>query len=117
MLSFRPVRPGEYHVTRSSGVTNMRPFSFRRRTFLNPASTDSNSFIHAYIESVGDGTNKWGGNFLILADCRKRVEFEFCLGNRQHRRRSLAKINLLIEVLTAFREALVKEIALIEKRR
>jgi hypothetical protein len=93
----------------------MRPFSFRKRTFLNPASTDSNSFIHAYIESVDDGRNKWGGNFVILADCRRRVEFEFCLGNRTHRRRSLAKINLLIKVLTAFRDALIKEIALIEK--
>jgi hypothetical protein len=93
----------------------MRPFSFRQRTFLNPASTDSTSYIHAMVESSLNGEQKWGGNFLILADCYRRVEFEFCLGNREHRRRSLAKIDLLIKILTAFRDALVKEIALIDK--
>lgn len=89
--------------------------TFRKRAFLNPASTDSTSFIHAYVQSVGDGRNKWGGNFVIIADCYKRVQFEFCLGSRKYRRQSLAKINLLIKVLTAFRDALVNEIALIEK--
>jgi hypothetical protein len=93
----------------------MRPFSFRKRTFLNPASTDSTSYIHAMVESSLNGDHKWGGNLLILADCYKRVEFEFCLGTRKHRRRSLVKINLLIDVLTRFRDALAKESALIEK--
>jgi hypothetical protein len=93
----------------------MRSFSFRKRTFLNPVSTDSTSYVHAFVESTLNGKNKWGGNLLIIADCHKRIEFEFCLGNRQHRRRSLAKINLLVKVLTAFRDALAKEISLIEK--
>jgi hypothetical protein len=93
----------------------VKTFSFRKRVFLSPVSTDSNSFVHAWIQSTRDGKDKWAGNFLILADCYKRVEFEFCLGNRSHRRRSLAKINLLIKVLTAFRDTLAKEIALIEK--
>jgi hypothetical protein len=93
----------------------MRPFSFRKRTFLNPTSSDSTSYVHAMVESSLNGEQKWGGNLLILADCRRRIEFEFCLGTRKHRRRSLTKINLLIKVLTAFRDALAKEIALIEK--
>jgi len=40
---------------------------------------------------------------------------EFFLGNARYRRLSLRKINLLIDVLTQFREALAKEIAAIEK--
>ncbi len=37
------------------------------------------------------------------------------LGTKRERRRSLAKINLLIAILTRFRDVLTKEIALIEK--
>jgi hypothetical protein len=67
------------------------------------------------VQSSINGSTKWGGNFVIIADCYRRIEFEFCIGNRQHRRRSLAKINLLIKVLTAFRDALMREISAIEK--
>jgi hypothetical protein len=52
---------------------------------------------------------------LTIADCRRRVQIEFFLGTKRERRRSLAKINLLISILTRFREVLTKEIALIEK--
>jgi len=52
---------------------------------------------------------------LTIADCRRRVQLEFFLGTKQARRRSLRKIDLLINVLTKFRDALAKEIALIEK--
>jgi len=52
---------------------------------------------------------------LILADCYKRIQLEFPLGNRVKRRRSLAKINLLIKILTAFRDALNRKAQLIEK--
>jgi hypothetical protein len=52
---------------------------------------------------------------LTIADCRRRVQIEFFLGTKRERRRSLAKINLLINILTRFRDALAKEIALIDK--
>ena len=52
---------------------------------------------------------------LTLADCRRRVQLEFFLGTKRARRNSLRKINLLIDVLTRFRTALLKEIELIEK--
>jgi len=52
---------------------------------------------------------------LTIADCRRRVQIEFFLGTKRERQRSLAKINLLINVLMRFRNALAKEIALIEK--
>jgi hypothetical protein len=43
------------------------------------------------------------------------IRLEFFLGTKQARRMALRKINLLIDVLTRFRDALEKEIALIEK--
>ena len=52
---------------------------------------------------------------LTVADCRKHIQLEFFLGTKRARRISLAKINLLIDILTAFRDALKKEIAFIDK--
>ena len=37
---------------------------------------------------------------LTIADCRRRVQIEFFLGTKRERRRSLAKINLLMAILT-----------------
>ena len=89
--------------------------SFRKRSFLNPASTDQTSYVHAVVESSRDGEYPWGTNMLTIADCRRSVQIEFFLGTRRARRVALAKIDLLINILTRFRAALVKEIAAIEK--
>jgi hypothetical protein len=94
----------------------MKPrFSFRKRVFLNPISTGQTSYILAEVESSRSGEYKWGHCMLTLADCRHRIQLEFFLGTKQARRISLKKINLLIDVLTRFRDALQKEITLIEK--
>jgi hypothetical protein len=90
-------------------------YVFRKRAFLNPASTNHASYIVALVESTHEGEYKWGDNLLYIADCRRRIALEFFIGNKRARRLSLAKINLLIDVLTRFRDALTKEIALIEK--
>jgi hypothetical protein len=92
-------------------------FTFRKRSFLNPTSTDTTSYIHAVVESTRGGDYKWGTNMLTLADCRRQIELEFFLGTKRARRLSLKKINLLIDVLTRFRDALLREIAAIEKQR
>jgi len=92
-------------------------YTFRKRTFLNPESTNTTSHILAYVESSHGGEQKWGGNILILADCHRSVAFEFCLGNAEHRRLSLKKINLMIETLCGFRDALTTESKLIEKHK
>jgi hypothetical protein len=42
------------------------------------------------------------------------VQLEFFLGTKRYRRISLAKIDLLIDVLTQFRAALAKEVRSIE---
>ena len=90
-------------------------FTFRKRSFLNPTSTGYTSFILAEVESSDGGAYKWGNYLLTLADCKRVIQFEFFLGTKQARRIALRKINLVIDVLTQFRDALVKEIALIEK--
>jgi hypothetical protein len=61
------------------------------------------------------GEYPWGTNMLTIADCRRAVQLEFFLGTRRARKVSLAKIDLLIKILTSFRTALAKEMALIEK--
>ena len=88
--------------------------SFRKRSFLNPVSTDQTSYIHAVVESSRDGEYPWGTNMLTIADCRRSVQIEFFLGTRRSRKLSLQKIDLLINILTRFRAALAKEIASIE---
>jgi hypothetical protein len=90
-------------------------FAFRKRSFLNPTSTGYTSFILAEVESSDGGAYKWGNYLLTLADCKRVIQLEFFLGTKQARRIALRKINLLIDVLTRFRDALVKEIAQIEK--
>jgi hypothetical protein len=90
-------------------------FSLRKRSFLSPVSTGYTSHILAEVESSNEGEYRWGHNMLTIADCRRRVQIEFFLGTKRERRRSLAKINLVIAILTRFRDVLTKEIALIEK--
>jgi hypothetical protein len=89
-------------------------FAFRKRAFLQPISTGANSHIVAEVESSDYGENKCGHNMITLADCKRAVNFEFFLGTASARKLSLRKIDLLISVLTSFREALVKEITAIE---
>jgi hypothetical protein len=116
-MSFRPDIPGENHLIISSEVTGMATkfVSFRKRSFLNPVSTDQPSYIHAVVESSRDGEHPWGTNMLTIADCRRAVQLEFFLGTKRARQLSLAKIDLLIRILTSFRAALANEIAAIEK--
>jgi hypothetical protein len=96
------------------GASMKNPF-FRKRIFLNPISTGNTSYVLAEAESSRNGEYKWGNYLLTIADCRRRIQLEFVLGTKRTRRISLAKINLLIEVLTRFRDALLKENELIEQ--
>jgi hypothetical protein len=108
--------PGDVHLIISSEAADMVPaFNYRKRVFLNPVSTGHTSYILAEIESSREGEYRWGHNMLTIADCRRRIQLEFFLGSKRARRISLTKINLLIDTLTAFRDALKKEIALIDK--
>lgn len=95
----------------------MSVFTYRKRAFLDPASTGHTSYILAEVESSNEGADKWANYLLTLADCRRRVQLEFFLGTKRSRRLSLAKIDLLINVLTAFRDQLREEANRIETYR
>jgi hypothetical protein len=88
---------------------------FRKRVFLSPPATGQTSYVLAEAESSKNGEYKWGTYMLTIADCRRRIQLEFFLGTKRTRRISLAKIDLLIEVLTRFRDVLIKENELIEQ--
>jgi len=89
-------------------------YAFSKRAFLNPASTHLTSYIQAYVQTGQDGPDKWGDNMVLIADCKRVVQLEFFLGTKRYRRINLAKIDLLIDILTQFRSALAKEIQSIE---
>ena len=112
-----PVIAGDVHLIIPSEVANMSNslVAFRRRAFLNPASTNYTSHILAIVQSTNGGGNEWGSNLIYIADSRRSIRLDFIIGTKLHRRRSLTKINLLIDILTGFRNALLKEIELIDK--
>lgn len=83
---------------------------------MEPASSDFTSYVLAGAESSHGGQYRCGHYGIALADCRRRIDLEFCLATAPERRRSLAKIDLLIEVLGGFRDALAAEARLIEER-
>jgi len=91
----------------------MSSFTFRRRVFLASVSTGFTSYVFAEVESSHGGEYKWGHYMVSIADCRRRIQIEFFLGTARARRQSLAKIDRLLEVLTKFRLALLKEAHLI----
>ena len=95
-------------------MTRKLIYAFSKRAFLNPASTHLTSYIQAYVQTGLDGPDQWGDNMVLIADCKRVVQLEFFLGTKRYRRISLAKIDLLIDVLTQFRAALAKEIRSIE---
>lgn len=90
-------------------------YAFRKRAFLNPATTNRTSYILAHVESSYGGSYALGDNLIFIADCRRVVELEFFIGTRKDRKDSLAKLNLMIETLTSFRDALQREIATVER--
>jgi hypothetical protein len=92
-----------------------RSLFFRKRSFLNPVSSGETSYVLAEAESSQNGEYKWGHYMVTIADCRRRIQLEFFIGTKRTREVTLKKINLLIDVLTRFRAALLKEIELIEK--
>ena|ERR1043165_4798556 len=91
----------------------MNSHFFRKRVFLASISTGHTSHILAEVESSRGGENKWGHCMLTIADCRRRIQLEFFLGTVRARRESLKKLDLLLKVLSSFRNALLAEAQLI----
>src|SRR5687767_9889770 len=91
----------------------MSKLFFRKRMFLASVTTGHTSYILAEVESSRGGEYKWGHCMLTIADCRRRIQLEFFLGTVRARRESLRKLDLLLKVLSAFRNALLAEAQLI----
>ena len=82
---------------------------YRKRVFLASILTGHTSYILTEVESSRGGEYKWGHCMLTIADCRRRIQLEFFLGSVRARRESLRKLDLLLKVLSAFRNALLAE--------
>src|SRR5258708_13271912 len=91
----------------------MEKFTYRKRTFLMPASSGIPSYVLAEVESSNRGEYNCGHHMITLADCRRQIQLEFPLATARDRNQSLAKIDLLLEVFIGFGIALQKEAELI----
>ena len=100
---------------RSPYSIEMPQFRYHKRTFLAPASSRTSSYIVAEVESSEAGGYALGTNMLTIADCGRQIQLEFFLGNTRDRQRSLAKAELLAEIINTFCEALREEAKLIAK--
>lgn len=91
--------------------------AYRKRAFLNPITTGQPSFVFAVAESSEGGKDESGNYVLTVADCKRMVELEFPLTSPRLRKQSLAKIDLLAEVVNRFKNAIHAEANLIEQRK
>ncbi|HEU4767724.1 MAG TPA: hypothetical protein VFS77_10125 [Pyrinomonadaceae bacterium] len=92
-------------------------YKYIRREFLNnaPADVVHTSYVLAHVEASDSGCTSHGSNMLVIADCNRTTKFEFYLGDKAARDSSIAKINLLLEIVSQFRDALLNEAFLIAK--
>jgi len=90
-------------------------YHLRRREFLNE-DPELPAFIIGVVEDTRDLPDdpedhwKWGTVVLDLADCSRRVSFDFDLNDASAREDSLRKINLIAEVVNAVRDAIALEV-------
>lgn len=89
--------------------------AYLKRVFLNPISDGAPSFIQAVAEDSDEGTYTLGNYLLIIADCEYRIMLKFHVTSPKARKQARAKVDRLAQVVNAFRDALIKEIELIEK--
>ena len=90
--------------------------AYRKRAFLNPISTGRPSFIFAVADSSEGGKKTYGNYVLTVADCKRMIELEFSLASPRVRKQSLAKIDLLAEVINRFKDTIHAEANLIDRR-
>lgn len=94
----------------------MANYKHIKREFLNPApELVHTSYVLAHVEDSDSGHIAHGSNMLVIADCNRTTKFEFYLGNKAARDASIAKINLMLEVISGFRDALLNEAYAIAK--
>ena len=95
---------------------NTSHYRFIRREFLNhePDELVHTSYVMGFVENSHRG-KALADAMLHIADCRRVVILNFFLSRPEARAQSLKKIDLLLEVLTQFKKALLREARAIEK--
>jgi len=98
------------------GEETTENYYVRRREFLN-LDPDLPAFIIGIVEDTraipdDDPDCRWNGGTvtLDLADCYRRVSFDFAMYDAAERANSLRKINLIAEVVNAVRDAIALEV-------
>ena len=91
-------------------------YHVRRREFLNE-DPEYPAFVIAVVQDTSgipdEDDDGWNGGTIVLdfGDCIRRVSFNFDLGDASERAHSLRKINLIAELVNAFRDGIEKEVA------
>ncbi len=98
------------------------PYRMRVRRFLNRPGYHAGAYVLAEVE---DSTNvkkdrngrwPWVDITLVLSDCDRVVSYDFNLETASGRSNSLHKIDLLVETLSRFRDAMHQEAELAAQR-
>lgn len=97
-------------------------YHVQRKEFLNKFAT-WRAYIIASVEDTSesvrccsDHPEAAGHVHFELASCHDEIELHFSLATAEDRDNSLYKANKLAEVIVAFRDAIEKEIAVINER-
>ncbi len=94
-------------------------YHIKERIFLN-LDLDMPAYAIAIVEDTGEHQGKSDGEFyygdisLSLSDCYRRVTYDFNLCDKEGRKAALYKIRRIAKMFNAFREAIEKEVKLIE---
>ena len=101
---------------------NRTKYHVKRRYFLN-RDYNMTAFAVGVVEDTRNVANedenhwKWGKIELMLADCSRKVCFDFSMSDAEDRANSLYKIRRIAAVVNAVKEALELEAISISKRK
>jgi len=85
-------------------------YRFYSRQFLNLRGHHAGAYVLAFVERRADSDDHpWYNIALELADCSRRVEFEFPLYTAADRRNSVRKARLLADITARFADAVEAE--------
>jgi hypothetical protein len=98
-----------------------KKYHVQKREFLNKY-TNWRAYVIASVQDTSDATScceehRNGSDvFFEIASCHDEIELHFSLATAEDRENSLYKANKLAEVVNAFRDAIEKEIDIINER-
>jgi hypothetical protein len=97
-------------------------YRLRVRKFLNRPGHHGGAYVLAevedstHLEMDRNELQSWVNITLVLSDCSRMVSYDFNLETASERKNSLHKIDLLVETLSRFREAMYQEAELAAQR-